>query len=210
MMNHIDGPYERGKKELTCFRLALPVLVFAASLLGFGFAAVLPNLYSAIFVETDLSNRYLGQLIIVLQFGMLIAIVFYTIGHWTATRRSFSKLQAAISGCSKDQQRELIELTSAEINNQPLPIVYVTWVLPVSGFIGTVFGVSAAIAPLGSLISSSGGINEQAITDVLSGLNLAFDTTLFGLLLVLPAMVLSLLFECETNRRVASLCALQN
>ncbi|HOX02588.1 MAG TPA: hypothetical protein P5555_08790 [Candidatus Paceibacterota bacterium] len=68
------------------------------------------------------------------------------------------------------------------------PLVYLEWILPILGFIGTVWGVTAAVDGLREGIDVL--FRHQELTqDVLSqfqrgfaGLVLAFDTTLFGLL----------------------------
>jgi hypothetical protein len=58
---------------------------------------------------------------------------------------------------------------------------------PAAGFIGTVLGIRLAIQPLDALAKAGGSQAEisSALGDVVSGLELAFDTTLVGLILLL-------------------------
>ena len=71
---------------------------------------------------------------------------------------------------------------------------FVTWLLPISGFIGTVIGISEAISNLELLSGGvgNGGTLASRIGDVLAGLQFAFDTTLAGLVLLVPMMLFML------------------
>ncbi|MEZ6087326.1 MAG: MotA/TolQ/ExbB proton channel family protein [Pirellulaceae bacterium] len=70
------------------------------------------------------------------------------------------------------------------------------WSLPILGFIGTVMGVSAAVASLATSLSGGGDMNamKEALKEVFGGLGTAFDTTLLALimsmLVKLPASAL--------------------
>lgn len=59
------------------------------------------------------------------------------------------------------------------------------WALPILGFIGTVMGVSAAVASLAGSLSGGGNMDEMksALQDVFGGLGTAFDTTLLALIM---------------------------
>ena len=64
---------------------------------------------------------------------------------------------------------------------------YLTWIVPVLGFIGTVLGLSFAISGFGDLISG-GAVTDVAglgaeLGGVTHSLGIAFDTTLLGLVL---------------------------
>jgi biopolymer transport protein ExbB/TolQ/phage FluMu protein Com len=61
------------------------------------------------------------------------------------------------------------------------------WALPIMGFIGTVIGVSAAVASLGGSLESASDISviKDSLNDVFAGLGTAFDTTLLALVLSL-------------------------
>ncbi len=59
------------------------------------------------------------------------------------------------------------------------------WALPILGFIGTVVGVSAAVASLAGSLDSADGPSgmKDALNDVFAGLATAFDTTLLALIM---------------------------
>lgn len=59
------------------------------------------------------------------------------------------------------------------------------WSLPILGFIGTVMGVSSAVASLASSLSDGGSMDamKSALQDVFGGLGTAFDTTLLALIM---------------------------
>jgi len=66
-------------------------------------------------------------------------------------------------------------------------MVYGVWVLPLIGFIGTVIGITEAIGGLDGLMASQNDPSASMGT-VLAGLRFAFDTTLLGLIAVIPVM----------------------
>lgn len=59
------------------------------------------------------------------------------------------------------------------------------WSLPILGFIGTVMGVSGAVASLANSLSDGGSMDamKEALQDVFGGLGTAFDTTLLALIM---------------------------
>ncbi len=61
------------------------------------------------------------------------------------------------------------------------------WALPIMGFIGTVIGVSSAVASLAGSLESATDITavKDSLKDVFGGLGVAFDTTLLALVLSL-------------------------
>lgn len=67
---------------------------------------------------------------------------------------------------------------------------------PTTGFIGTVLGIREAIAPLDELIQQGAGSTAISGTlgDVVGGLELAFDTTLIGLIMLLAGSLLTMVF----------------
>ena len=74
-----------------------------------------------------------------------------------------------------------------------LPLRFATWALPLLGFIGTVVGVASSIGGLEVVIATGpGGQPTEGLMTVLGGLRFAFDTTLLGLLAVIPVMVLQM------------------
>ena len=74
-----------------------------------------------------------------------------------------------------------------------LPLRFAAWALPLLGFIGTVVGVASSIGGLEVVIATGpGGQPTEGLMTVLGGLRFAFDTTLLGLLAVIPVMVLQM------------------
>jgi len=59
------------------------------------------------------------------------------------------------------------------------------WSLPILGFIGTVMGVSTAVASLANSLSDGGSMDamKSALQEVFGGLGTAFDTTLLALIM---------------------------
>ncbi len=73
------------------------------------------------------------------------------------------------------------------------------WAIPVLGFVGTVLGLSIAMAAFGGVLTSAGEMQELrgALTTVVGGLATAFETTLEGLVAALAIHMLMLM----TRRR---------
>ena len=93
------------------------------------------------------------------------------------------------SGSIAAVERHLSQQREAIIS----PLIVGVWLLPILGFIGTVVGITQAIAQLKPLLSvsmsSEAMMLEGAMAGVLSGLSYAFDTTLVGLILVIPVKI---------------------
>jgi len=87
-------------------------------------------------------------------------------------------------------REHLREMYSRHGEQRLAPIQFGIWVLPMLGFIGTVVGIIRAIGGLEAALDRSGG--EAGLATVLGGLSFAFDTTLLGLLLVIPLMIVML------------------
>ena len=83
----------------------------------------------------------------------------------------------------------VLDLLTLQRQREFLPIQYVIWVLPMMGFIGTVWGISQSIGGLTGLVSGQTSAGKD-IELVLSGLQFAFDTTLLGLVGAVPLMLL--------------------
>jgi hypothetical protein len=69
------------------------------------------------------------------------------------------------------------------------PLRFGVWALPILGFIGTVIGISGAIEGLQGLMGSGAG-GDGGFEAVTGELYFAFDTTLVGLVLMLPLALL--------------------
>lgn len=91
----------------------------------------------------------------------------------------------------------------AAMSRRAAPLSYAAWSLPLFGFIGTVLGLSEAIGGLGSVFDGTSD-RDAALTAVLSDLRFAFDTTLAGLVLVLPVMALYSVVQTRASRILAA------
>lgn len=178
-------------------------LYFVAGLLaGLGVAL---GLTAVDVSEMDMLARILGQSIILVQIGVLVAAIVYWILLQGFQGSQLEGVRRTVTTAQGSGKRTAAQLSIAEMQNQNAPLVYASWLLPVSGFIGTVLGVSQAIGPLGGMISdgTSAQINPDAIAQVLQGLNVAFDTTLVGLVSVTPVMAMLMVSDLSINRRSA-------
>lgn len=178
--------------RLSNIRHLRQISLIVSGLIGLAVGLVTPAIYQSFGAENRLVDRYFAQPIILGQISVLTAVLFYSL-------MVASRLGRTLGPGHGD--RQLV----AEVEGLTDPIAYAVWVLPVSGFVGTVIGVSSAIAPLDGLLNASGGVDKGAIDKVLAGLNVAFDTTLFGLISVIPAMAVSMAMGRMTERRVARL-----
>lgn len=78
--------------------------------------------------------------------------------------------------------RHLEELDLATMNAAYATIRIIIWAIPILGFLGTVVGITMAIANM------SPESLEQSMPEVISGLGVAFDTTALALALVMALM----------------------
>lgn len=76
------------------------------------------------------------------------------------------------------------------------------WAIPVLGFIGTVLGLSSAVGSFGGVLAGAGAIEEikPALKEVISGLAVAFETTLQGLLAALVVYMLMTMVKRAEER----------
>ena len=82
------------------------------------------------------------------------------------------------------------------IESSYLIIRGLNWAIPVLGFIGTVQGLSVAIASFGGVLAESGDVDaiKPALQGVAGGLATAFETTLVALV---AALVIQLMMTLE-------------
>ncbi|WP_179131642.1 MotA/TolQ/ExbB proton channel family protein [Candidatus Entotheonella palauensis] len=129
--------------------------------------------------------------------------------HWLSTPQ---RPQAA-NGVLKDLYEELAflnadpatrfeertERVTAASQRVSVMVRVAVWAIPIIGFVGTVLGISQAIASFGTLSAANVGASGTAtlmaqfqttMSDVMRGLGTAFNTTLTALALVLPVAVI--------------------
>ena len=81
-----------------------------------------------------------------------------------------------------------IDRAADKVDDEYNALAATLWLIPLSGFLGTVLGMSAAIGAFDGVIASAGGDLTSLIPSV-NGLAMAFDTTLLALALVVPLKI---------------------
>lgn len=115
----------------------------------------------------------------------------------------FSELYRIRSAPSSIGFEQLLSLRYQHFQESINPLEFGISVLPMLGFIGTVYGISGAIQELGnSFLKAGGKINmaDKAMESVFVNLSVAFDTTLIALCLVIPLMILALMIKRHWQR----------
>lgn len=98
-------------------------------------------------------------------------------------------------------EEDAVYAQSAMEQSYSLPRAFV-WAIPLMGFIGTVVGISAAVAGFSSFLRQAEEIEQikTGIGAVTTGLAVAFDTTLLALALSVLVMLLLVLLERVEGR----------
>lgn len=81
----------------------------------------------------------------------------------------------------------------ADVSMRPINVLI--WVFPMLGFLGTVVGLSGAVADLGRLTAVSDGIRPDALSPVFANLDVAFDTTIQGIVAALALTALATMLD---------------
>ena len=97
-----------------------------------------------------------------------------------------------VANLALDRAHDRLEVDEA-------PLLATLWLLPLSGFIGTVLGMAAAISSFDEIIASLGG-DLSALTPAVAGLATAFDTTLLALVLVVPLKLAQVTLDGRDRR----------
>ncbi|MFL0604899.1 MotA/TolQ/ExbB proton channel family protein [Cylindrospermopsis raciborskii] len=90
---------------------------------------------------------------------------------------------------------------SASESSYTIPKILV-WAIPLLGFIGTVFGISASVGGFTGFLENAGDIDQikQGIGTVTQGLAIAFDTTLLALFMSVLVMLPLVMVERLESR----------
>jgi biopolymer transport protein ExbB/TolQ len=88
-----------------------------------------------------------------------------------------------------DQLRALADNDALALESSYALTRFITWAIPILGFLGTVLGITGAISGV------TPEVLEKSLSTVTDGLALAFDTTALGLALTMITMFLSFLVE---------------
>jgi biopolymer transport protein ExbB/TolQ len=99
-------------------------------------------------------------------------------------------VQARGTACGLDDRlRELADHDAGELDASYSLVRFVTWAIPILGFLGTVVGITIAIAHV------TPEQLESSLSQVTGGLAVAFDTTALALALSMGLMFLTFLVE---------------
>lgn len=98
-----------------------------------------------------------------------------------------------------DLAHKAVDRCHDEVDADYRPLNAVMWLLPLSGFVGTVIGMASAIASFDGVIASLGA-DMSALAPSVQGLATAFDTTLLALVLVIPLKVLEVGLDGRDRR----------
>jgi hypothetical protein len=88
-----------------------------------------------------------------------------------------------------DQLRALADNDALALDGSYSLTRFITWAIPILGFLGTVLGITEAISGV------TPEVLEKSLSTVTDGLALAFDTTALGLALTMVTMFVSFLTE---------------
>jgi biopolymer transport protein ExbB/TolQ len=81
-----------------------------------------------------------------------------------------------------------VDRAADKVDDEYAALAATLWLIPLSGFLGTVLGMSAAISAFDGVIAAPGG-DLSALGPSVQGLAMAFDTTLLALALVVPLKI---------------------
>ncbi len=88
-----------------------------------------------------------------------------------------------------DQLRSLADNDDIALENSYSLIRFITWAIPILGFLGTVLGITGAVSNV------TPEVLENQLSKVTDGLGVAFDTTAVALALTMVTMFLSFVVE---------------
>ncbi len=99
-----------------------------------------------------------------------------------------------------------LDACHADVRSDYKALTAILWLVPLSGFLGTVVGMSAAISSFDVLISGAGA-QLSSLAPAVAGLATAFDTTLVALSLVVPLKLMEVSLERADERLLSDLDA---
>jgi MotA/TolQ/ExbB proton channel family len=110
------------------------------------------------------------------------------LGHRIVEILTFVEQRRSV-GDLDDFQRALADNDALTLDNSYGLLRFITWAIPILGFLGTVLGITGAISGV------TPEVLEKSLSTVTDGLALAFDATALGLALTMTTMFLSFLVE---------------
>lgn len=188
------------------------------TLIGLLHAIELQPVRDTLAISEDFLARFARNPIIQVQFLLFLIGVFYLLIRLWVSRadrkdlethipEALARAPAGVTEGAIDRVDALIVRAEAVENTRLAPLSFVVWALPILGFLGTVIGVAAAIKPLSILVEGKSG--ASVAQEILGHLLYAFDTTLTGLLLVIPLMAASIAAAAKVRQRTADFQSLR-
>jgi len=118
-----------------------------------------------------------------------------------AGREGGARLEAVMPAAER-----ALDACHADVHSEYKALTAILWLVPLSGFFGTVVGMSASISSFDVLIAGSGA-NLSSLGPAVAGLATAFDTTLVALSLVVPLKLIEVTLERADERLLSDLDA---
>jgi hypothetical protein len=216
-----DAPPDVYQSLQRTFGMPAVGLSFFAAIVAFGgYVLVLSALYPrdipwvTMLCEKTLDREYIPPLTIVLAFWAIILLF----GKLLTLRRGSQALREIQQNDQLEPQSGVGVLVGLLQSAEPkdaapldaawqissdsyLVVRYVTWAVPILGFIGTVYGIAEAVQNVRLTMGgpSSGELSEN-LADAIAPLGVAFDTTLVSLTLsIIIGLMLALVQRLETS-----------
>jgi biopolymer transport protein ExbB/TolQ len=132
-------------------------------------------------VNVDLVENHIRRLPLNARRSFLINRLLMALENFKA-RKSVPEVGAVLNAQA--------DTDAARVDASYAMLKVLIWAIPILGFIGTVVGISDAVNHFTGAVQSAGNIAEvkTALQGVTSGLAVAFDTTLLGLILSMVIM----------------------
>jgi hypothetical protein len=147
--------------------------------------------------------RYADAPICRLQaFVFLWCLVTTVLEWWEARRAAAAYARSDSPRLNQAARIDAFALAAAQdLRRRTAFLQLAIWLLPILGFIGTVEGITYAIGGLeaNALVAAAPGGGAGAVprgmAEVMGGMKYAFDTTMVGLVLMIPLVVMSMMFK---------------
>src|SRR6516165_10500065 len=146
--------------------------------------------------RAELVPPWAGQPIRVSEAGPMLSHLQSLPGRWQETY-IVSRIRAILhflwkrgsAGELDDQLRALSDTDFLALESSYSLTRFITWAIPILGFLGTVLGITGAISGV------TPEVLEKSLSQVTDGLALAFDATALGLALTMVTMFLGFIVE---------------
>ena len=147
-----------------------------------------------------LTRGIIPPLTLLLFFWGLILMIgkWFTIYLDMIKRKAQSLIELYKASSTQNAKQKLLELCWQQLDSSYAIPKYINWAIPILGFIGTVLGISLATEGLSDLLATSESNYSQLLSEALSPLGIAFDTTLIALTLSITlTLIQTLVYRWE-------------